>query len=44
MAKIGFKNCYYDRIKIKILLKEQGSNTWDTYDYKPWCYVSDPTG
>lgn len=44
MTKIGFKNCYYDRIKNKILLKEQGSNTWDTYDYKPWCYVSDPTG
>lgn len=44
MSKLGFKNCYYDRAKHKILLKEQGTNTWDTYDYKPWCYVSDPTG
>ena len=44
MAKIGFKNCYFDRVKNKILLKEQGSKDWVTYDYKPWCYVSDPSG
>ena len=44
MAKLGFKNCYYDRNNHKILLKEQGINKWITYDYKPWCYISDPTG
>jgi len=44
MAKLGFKNCYYDRSRRKILLKEQGSTDWVTYDYKPWCYITDPTG
>lgn len=36
----GFKNCYFDGKKIH--LKEQGVKGWTTYEYNPWCYISDP--
>lgn len=41
----SFKNCYFDSFHSRILLKEQGSDKWDKYDYKPWCYITstDPT-
>ena len=38
----GFKNCYYDPRTNKIWLKEQGIKGWQHFEYKPWCYISDP--
>lgn len=38
----GFKNCYFDGKKIH--LKEQGVTGWKTFEYKPWCYITDATG
>ena len=36
----SFKNCYYDAFKNRIKLKEQGVDTWQTFEYKPWCYIT----
>lgn len=43
MAKKGFKNCYYDKFRDKMYLKEQGDDTFKEIPFSNWCYMRDPS-